>query len=185
MKKICFLLAALILTAALISCGESEKEKADTSKETVDAEKAESVSDVTDVTSSPSEANEAKDAKEFTALVRLETDFVEFRLPEDHDGTSFKDMGANCAVTVDRYGNDVAAYHEYDKSAEIEQKTAGNHTFDYQKFNNMGIPDWRMYVIRIIHNNEYYRFIYNVYAEEYDDKQVEKFMETKRFDDED
>ena len=170
------------MTFAPVSCGESAKETADTSKETVDAEKAESVSDVTDETSNPSDANEAK---EFTALVRLETDFVEFCLPDDHDGNLFKDMGANCAVTVDRYGNDVAAYHEYDKSAEIEQKTAGNHTFDYQKFNNMGIPDWRMYVIRIVHNHEYYRFIYNVYAEEYDDRQVEKFMETIRFDDED
>ena len=90
-------------------------------------------------------------------------------------------MGTNCRVTVDRYGNDVAAYHEYDKNAEIEKKTVGDYTFDYQKFNYLNIPDWRMYVIRIEHNHEYYRFIYNVNAQEYDDAQVEKFMQTISF----
>jgi len=38
-----------------------------------------------------------------------------------------------------------------------------------------------MYVIRIEHNHEYYRFIYNVNAQEYDDAQVEKFMQTISF----
>ena len=85
---------------------------------------------------------------------------------------------------IDRYGNDVVAYHEYDNFATIEKKTAGGHTFDYQKFNYLDLPNWRMYVIKIVHNYEYYRFIYNVYAEEYDDAQVVKFMETIRFTDE-
>ena len=53
---------------------------------------------------------------------------------------------------------------------------------DYKTtLNYLNIPDWRMYVIRIEHNHEYYRFIYNVNAQEYDDAQVEKFMQTISF----
>ncbi len=152
MKKTLFLmLLFLTLSAALIGCGNKK----------------------TDAVS--------KEAKEFTSPIRLETDFVEFCLPEDRDGNIFTDMGASCMVTVDRYGNDVAAYHEYDSQASVEKKTVGEYTFDYQKFNYMDVPDWRIYVIRIVHNYEYYRFLYNVYSSDYDDAQVEKFMKTIRF----
>ena len=152
MKKTLFLmLLFLTLSTALIGCGNKK----------------------TDAVS--------KEAKEFTSPIRLETDFVEFCLPEDRDGNIFTDMGASCMVTVDRYGNDVAAYHEYDSQASVEKKTVGEYTFDYQKFNYMDVPDWRIYVIRIVHNYEYYRFLYNVYSSDYDDAQVEKFMKTIRF----
>lgn len=178
MKKFCLLLAFLLLMTALVSCGKATKESVPSANGTGDTKPAESRTDDAQKTPEPSGS---KDAKEFTALVSLDSYFVEFCLPEDHDGAFFTDMGANCAVTVDLYGNDVAIFHEYDKSAEIEKKTVGGHTFDYQKFNNMGLPDWRMYVIRIENSYGYYRFIYNVYAEEYDDAQVEKFMSTIRF----
>ena len=157
MKKTIFCLIALILISVLAGCGTEGK-----APETKGADGP-------------------KDAKEFTSAVRLEYDFVEFCLPEDRDGNMFTDMGASCAVTVDRYGNDAAAYHEYDSQASIEKKTVGEYTFDYQKFNYMDMPNWRIYVIRIVHNGEYYRFLYNVYSSEYDDAQVEKFMETIRF----
>ncbi len=152
MKKTLFLmLLFLTLSAALIGCGNKKTDAV------------------------------CKEAKEFTSPIRLETDFIEFCLPEDRDGNIFTDMGASCMVTVDRYGNDVAAYHEYDSQASVEKKTVGEYTFDYQKFNYMDVPDWRIYVIRIVHNYEYYRFLYNVYSSDYDDAQVEKFMKTIRF----
>lgn len=195
MKKCCFLLAVIILATALVSCGGTQKEpvssvsgnaasgaqQADSQTESQPESQTESQ---TEDSREESKQSDPKEAKEFTALVRLEDDFVEFCLPEDHDGGSFVDMGANCSIMFDRYGNDVVAYHEYDKNGTIEKKTVGNHTFDYQKFNYLDLPNWRMYVIRIEHSHEYYRFIYNVYAEEYDDAQVEKFMNTIRFFDE-
>ena len=195
MKKICILLAAVLLMTALVSCGgaaegpaaASDPEPASSAQQTESQTESQAESQTesqADETQEASAASGTAEAQEFTALVSLEYDFVEFCLPENHDGVSFVDMGANCTVMIDRYGNDVVAYHEYDNFAAIEKKTAGGHTFDYQKFNYLDLPNWRMYVIKIVHNNEYYRFIYNVYAEEYDDAQVEKFMSTIRFADE-
>ncbi len=107
---------------------------------------------------------------------------MEYCLPEDHDGSFFVDMGANCLLTVDLYGNDVVAYHTYDKEGPIEKKTVGEYTYDYQSFNYLGLPDWYIYVFRISFSNaQYYMFVYNVYSPNYDDAQVEKFMATIRF----
>ena len=167
-KTLCCIFAAVLLAAFLAGCGAGGS----------GSETPGSAS----VGSGESQTDAGKGgAKEFTAPVRLETDYVEFCLPEDHDGVSFTDMGANCVLMIDRYGNDVAAYHEYDRYGEIQKKTVGGYTFDYQKFNYMDLPNWRIYVIRIFHNGDYYRFLYNVYATEYDDAQVEKFMGTIRF----
>ena len=181
-KTVCIMLILIITAGILCGCGAS-------------GATSDGTDSVTSQTGAPSETGNAetsledrsgnaaadKTANEFTEKIRLESDFVEFCVPEDHEGNLFKDMGVNCAVTVDRYDNDVAAYHEYDSYGTVEKKTVGDYTFDYQKFNYMDIPDWRIYVIRIVRNHEYYRFLYNVYSSEYDDGQVEKFMETIRF----
>lgn len=166
MKKIFLVLVSLILVLGVCSCGGGAKEP--------------ELPDMTDAGKGG--------AGEFTAKVTLKDEWVEFCLPENHDGLSFKDMGANCLINVDRYDAPVAAYYEYDSEGETVKKTVGGYTFDYQKFNHFGIEDWRMYVIRIAFTDspnqmehEYYRFIYNVYAKEYDDAQVEKFMQTIRF----
>ena len=183
-KTLCLIFVFTLLTALLAACGAGGRTTGGTDPADAPAsdrsgsERTDPVSAGTDETQTDAEKGEAK---EFTAKVRLESDFVEFCLPEDHDGAFFTDMGVNCAISIDRYGNDVVAYHEYDKYGTVEKKTVGEYTFDYQKFNYMDLPDWRMYVIRIVRNHEYYRFVYNVYSAEYDDQQVEKFMETIRF----
>ena len=126
--------------------------------------------------------------EEFTALYRNEYESIEFCLPENHEGNLFTDMGANCMVEANCYSNPVVAYYEYDKESPIEKKTVGKYTFDYQKFNYLGISNWRMYVIKIAFTDDpnqmvhrYYRIVYNVYSEDYDDAQVEKFMSTINF----
>jgi hypothetical protein len=174
-KAICILIVFVLTTAVFAGCGPKENAPDNNVATGSNVATESSVA-----TGSKDEAG-SKEAKEFTSPVRLESDFVEFCLPEDHDGGTFSDMGANCVITIDRYGNDVVAYHEYDDQGPVEKKTVGEYTFDYQKFNYLNIPNWRMYVIRIVHNYEYYRFIYNVYSSEYDDAQVEKFMKTIRF----
>ncbi|MBQ3865652.1 MAG: hypothetical protein II776_02030 [Clostridia bacterium] len=178
-KKLCFVLAIFLLTAVLAGCGAADPGAP--AGDPTGAITAESESKTELEPAATGGAAGKGEAKDFTAKVRLESDFVEFCLPADHDGGFFSDMGANCMLALDRYGDDVVAYHEYDRYGGIEKKTVGDYTFDFQKFHNMDIPDWTVYVIRIVHNHEYYRFVYNVYAADYDDGQVEKFMETIRF----
>ena len=202
MKKLLSLCMALLLVFGVCSCAGKTADTSDGNKRagsedaasdgTTDASVA-----VGQTSAEPSGRSEAAaptsdaaeetsvaqlgEAKEFTSVVTLQYDWLEFCLPEDHNSTSFTDLGATCLITVDRYTNDVVAYHEYDDEGETVKKTVGSYTFDYQKFHHFNIDDWIMYVIRIVHNGEYYRIIYNVYATDYDDAQVEKFMATIRF----
>lgn len=180
-KTVCSLLVLVITAGVLFGCGTGGDSSDDTGSVPVQTVAPSGTETENSPVGQSGDVSSDKTAKEFTEKIRLESEFVEFCLPEDRDGNLFKDLGANCAVTVDRYGNDVAAFHEYDSYGTVEKKTVGEYTFDFQKFNYMDIPDWRIYVIRIVRNHEYYRFLYNVYSSEYDDGQVEKFMETIRF----
>ncbi|MBR5769766.1 MAG: hypothetical protein IKZ81_03015 [Clostridia bacterium] len=127
--------------------------------------------------------------EEFTELLEYKDDGVSLKLPANHDGNLFKDMGVNCMVTVDRYGADVVAYHEYDDEAPVQLKTVNGRTYEYQEIiNYWGMPDWCIYVIKIAFTESrnqmewsYYRILYTVYKEGYDSSQVEKFMETLEF----
>ena len=124
--------------------------------------------------------------EEFTELLEYKDDGVSLKLPANHEGNLFMDMGVNCMVTVDRYNADVVAYHEYDNEAPIQQKTVNGRTYDYQEIiNYWGMPDWCIYVIRIAFTesrnqmeHRYYKILYTVYGEDYPESQVEKFMQT-------
>ena len=191
MKKIIIALIAAVAALILCACSDSVEE-IDT--QTVADSKAETSLNTESETETESESAGLESAeiinvpKEFTSEIVLEDDGISFKLPDDHDGGYFTDLGVNCGVQIDEYDANVVAYHEYDDQAPVEKKTVGDYTFDYQKFNYLGIPNWKFYVIRIAFNDSpnqmehrYYRIIYNVYAEEYDDAQVEKFMKTIRF----
>ena len=191
MKKIIIALLASVILLLLCACSGTVEEidtqtAADSKTET--AQNAESKTE----TETDSEGIESAEVinvpKEFTAEIVLEDDGISFKLPDDHDGGYFTDLGATCAVQVDEYDANVVAYHEYDDQAPVEKKTVGDYTFDYQKFDYLGISNWKFYVIRIAFTesrnqmeHRYYRIIYNVYAEKYDDAQVEKFMKTIKF----
>ena len=197
MKRIAVFLALTALAAviALCSCSGRPADK-DPGTDSAQEDKQDNVlpdtgapdTDGQQDTGTGTEEQNVSGAKEFTAKVTLEDEWVEFCLPEDHDGMVFTDMGANCVLYVDRYSNPVSAYYEYDDQGETVKKTVGKYTYDYQKFNYLGIEDWRIYVIMIAFtddpnqmSHEYYRFLYTVFAKEYDDAQVEKFMDTIRF----
>ena len=127
--------------------------------------------------------------EEFTDPLTYEDDGVSFKLPANHQGNLFTDMGVNCMVEVDRYDADVVAYHEYDNEAPIQTKTVNGRTYEYQEIiNYWGMPDWCIYVIKIAFTESrnqmewsYYRILYTVYKEGYDASQVEKFMNTIEF----
>lgn len=127
--------------------------------------------------------------EEFTDPLTYEDEGLTLKLPANHDGNLFTDMGVNCMVEVDRYDADVVAYHSYDDAAPIQTKTVNGRTYEYQEIiNYLGMPDWCIYVIKIAFtesNNQmewsYYRILYTVYKEGYDASQVDKFMETLEF----
>ena len=65
------------------------------------------------------------------------------------------------------------------------KKTVCNYTFDYQAFDNYGISNWKVFVIRLASTerpnqmeHRYYKIVYNAYGEKYPESQVEKFMQT-------
>lgn len=135
------------------------------------------------------ESFDQSEKQEFTDPVNYEDEGISFKLPADHDGFMFKDMGYNCMLEVERYGYETEAYHMYDDEAPIVQKTVNGRTYEYQKIvDHYGMPDWWIYVIKIAFTDSpnqmewsYYRILYNYYGHDYDDAQVEKFMSTIEF----
>ncbi len=193
MKKIIIALIAAVAALILCACSGSVEEidaqtVADSESETSLNTESETETETESESAGLESAEVINVPKKFTSEIVLEDDGISFKLPDDHDGGYFTDLGVNCGVQIDEYDANVVAYHEYDDQAPVEKKTVGDYTFDYQKFNYLGIPNWKFYVIRIAFNDSpnqmehrYYRIIYNVYAEEYDDAQVEEFMKTIRF----
>lgn len=196
MKKLfVILLAAAMLCALLSACdgeafplpdaqsgADSKAESAGTAGDESSISAGEESSKSSGVSSKIADPTQAK---EFTSKLEWTDEGIEFCLPEDREGNLFTDCGLTCMVTGESYGNDVVAYHEYDKEGEITKKTAGKYTFDYQSFDYLGLPDWHMYVIRLASTDSpnqmahrYYRIIYTVYGAEYPDSQIEKFMAT-------
>ncbi|MCR5457779.1 MAG: hypothetical protein K6F14_06855 [Clostridiales bacterium] len=165
MKKLICVLLSIMIIALACSCGKKN--------------------DTTDTGTN----SDKQGACAFTDLVKTE-EGISFCLPANRDGNLFTDMGANCCVMYDHYSYRTAAYEEYDNDGPIEKKTVGQFTYDYQKFHYLGADNWIIYVIRIAFTesrnqmaHNYYRILYNVYAKDYDDSQVEKFMSTIQFDD--
>ena len=190
MKKIisAFLLIALCLSL-LASCGASAPVPGGSEDENKTETEKTADTDETKKTEGPGTIKELDEAKEFTAVFTafVDDEGIEFCLPEDHEGNLFTDCGVNCMVTAESFGNDVVAYHEFGNQGTIVKKTVGNYTFDYQAFDNYGISNWKVFVIRLASNerpnqmeHRYYKIVYNAYGEKYPESQVEKFMQTIR-----
>ncbi|MBQ7670102.1 MAG: hypothetical protein IJS45_05215 [Clostridia bacterium] len=193
MKKalICIILVVSMFAAASCGAVESIESDTETAAGIADTETEQTAEDTAgdEVTVDTMKEFEERVKEEFTSHIDYNAyEECSFNLPENHDGFMFTDMGYTCMLQVDCYDYINAAYNEYNNEAPIEKKTVGDYVFDYQKFDYLGLPNWRMYVIRIAFdqsNNQmehrFYRFVYNVYGEDYDDAQVEKFMRTIEF----
>ena len=191
MKKIAAIILSVLFILSLAACGAAKPaaDNTDTgsSGKTEKTEKAGESG--TTAGNSKSKIADPGQAGEFTSTLRWSDEQFECRLPENRDGNLFTDCGLTCMVTCDRYDADVVAYHEFDSQGEIVKKTVGNYTYDYQSFDNFGIKDWHIFVIRIAFTesrnqmeHRYYKILYTVYGEGYPESQVDKFMQTIVFD---
>lgn len=118
-------------------------------------------------------------AKEkFTSLISNTSFNIRYKLPENHTSNyEFTDMGVSIKLDIYTFEKETSKLTEYDHFAdEIKKKDINGNTYEYYKFNNT--PTHLIYIYRTKVNKLYYLFIYNVYNSEYDDTQVDKFMNT-------
>lgn len=119
---------------------------------------------------------------EFTELVSDDLLHVKYKLPKGYESkNTYKDQGKTVVINMDRYTTGVAFLHSYDdKADEIKKVKINGVTYEYFKFYNL--DDWIIYIYRYEVNNDItYYFEFNVYAKEYDDAQIEKFMNTVEY----
>lgn len=105
---------------------------------------------------------------------------VKYKVPESADDMgSFKDMGKGCFITYYTNQSSVYALYPYDDNVETINKVTIN-GFNYETYKYVDKTSIH-YVYRTKVNNDYHLFEYDVYATEYDDSQVEAFMNTVEF----
>ena len=93
----------------------------------------------------------------------------------------YNDNGVRVMFYAENYGNPVARMKEYDKFAEKIEKVTIN-GFEYECYRAKYMDNWTIYVYRTkLSNNDYYYFEFNVYANEYEDSHIAKFMETVEY----
>ena len=165
-KKIIFgiLIATVFISGLFILTGCSNK-----NENTTDT-KAES--------SSSEETVENKEKVGFTKEV-VKTR-VKYRIPEESDSLgSFKDLGVKCSIYYYTNQSSVMALYPYDDNVDnIDKVTINGVEYETYKYvENTMIH----YVYRTQVGNFYHLFTYDVYGKEYDDSQVEAFMNTVEF----
>lgn len=105
---------------------------------------------------------------------------VKYKVPESADDMgSFKDMGKGCFITYYTNQSSVYALYPYDDNVDTINKVTIN-GFNYETYKYVDKTSIH-YVYRTKVNNDYHLFQYDVYATEYDDSQVEAFMNTVEF----
>lgn len=129
---------------------------------------------------SKTETKETQTKVKFTKEVVKESNHVKYKVPEDtSDMGSFKDLGKSCYLTYYTNQTSVYALYPYDENVEkVDKVTINGFNYDTYKYQEKSIIH---YVYRTKVNNDYHLFMYDVYDKEYDDSQVEAFMNTVEF----
>lgn len=104
---------------------------------------------------------------------------VTYKLPEGGESGFFKDLGHSCNISYYTNQTSVAALYPYDdKVDKIDKVTINDFNYDTYKYvDNMSTT----YVYRTKVNNDYHLITYSCVNTNYDDSQVEKFMDTVEF----
>ena len=129
-------------------------------------------------TNNKSKDNEKSNEK-VTFTVESKHDHVTFKVPEGADTGYFKDLGHSCFISYYTNQSSVAALYPHDdKVDKIDKVTINDFTYDTYKYVEGTTSS---YVYRTKINNDYHLFIYECINSEYDDSQVEKFMDTVEY----
>ena len=116
----------------------------------------------------------------FTKERIKESSHVKYKVPESADDMgSFKDMGKGCFITYYTNQSSVYALYPYDDKVDTINKVTIN-GFNYETYKYVDNTSIH-YVYRTKVNNDYHLFQYDVYSNEYDDSQVEAFINTVEF----
>lgn len=116
----------------------------------------------------------------FTKDVIKESSHVKYKVPESTNSMgSFKDLGKNCYLTYYTNQTSVYALYPYDENVDTINKVTIN-GFNYETYKYVDNTTIH-YVYRTKVNNDFHLFVYDVYATDYDDSQVEAFMNTVEF----
>ena len=101
---------------------------------------------------------------------------VTYKLPKGGESGFFKDLGHSCNVSYYTNQSSVAALYPFDDKVEkVDKITINDFNYDTYKYvENLGVT----YVYRTKVNNDYHLFTYYCSVKEYDDSQVEKFINT-------
>ena len=167
-KKIILGLLVVSCLFTITGCGVKEStnnSKTDNKKSTKSVSKKESTE---------------KKKEEFTKTISLEDFHIEYKLPENSISEyDFEDMECSVIIDVSEYETDDSDLHINDNKAEkIETSNINGYSFEHYKYSQ---EDGVTYVYRTQVNGKYYLFSYNVYGSDYDDSQVEKFINTVIF----
>ena len=127
--------------------------------------------------------NKSKENKEsnekVTFTVESKHDHVTFKVPEGADTGYFKDLGHSCFISYYTNQTSVAALYPHDdKVDKIDKVTINDFTYDTYKYVEGTTSS---YVYRTKVNKDYHLFVYECMSKEYDDSQVEKFMDTVEY----
>ena len=125
-----------------------------------------------------SNSAENKDKVAFTKEV-VKT-HVKYKIPEESDSIgSFKDLGVNCSINYYTNQSSVMALYPYDDQVDsINKITINGIEYETYKYAEKTMIH---YVYRTKVGEFYHLFMYDIYAKEYDESQVETFMNTVEF----
>ena len=105
---------------------------------------------------------------------------VKYKMPEASDSIgSFKDLGVTCSIYYYTNQSSVMALYPYDEKVDTINKVTINGV-EYETYKYVE-KTMIHYVYRTQIGNFYHLFTYDVYGKEYDDSQVEAFMNTVEF----
>ena len=165
-KKIIFgvLIAILLIGGLFVLTGCSKKNDNTTNSKTENSTSAETV--------------ENKEKVAFTKEVAKTR--VKYKVPESIDAIgSFKDLGLTCNIYYYTNQTSVMALYPYDDKVEnINKVTINGVEYETYKYVEKTMIH---YIYRTQIGNFYHLFTYDVYGKEYDDSQVETFMNTVEF----
>ena len=181
MNKKVFIIIALIAILSiglftLTGCGTKEDTN---SSNTGNLESTETNSIENTVSNNETSTNKKV---EFTKTVFLEDFNIKYKLPENSISEyDFEDMGCNIMIDVGEHETDDFLLHTNDSHADkIETTNINGYSYEHYKYSYD--EDSVTYIYRTQANGKYYKFDYNVNGmKNYDDSQVEKFMNTVEF----